>query len=316
MKKSILITGASSGMGLADTILFAQNGYQVFATYRNGKDENMLKKIKNVHPVAMDVTNGDDIQRAFRQVSDIVGSKGLYAIINNAGIMYTAPFEYADEQRARQMMEVNLMAPYKITQTFIPLLKKHNANNAIKARVINIASWAGYIGQPFIPFYNASKAGLIGLSESMYYDLGLLDIHVVLASPGVTRTPMLGKATEDGDDNLQALPKEGRDFYKPYLDHRKAMGESSGNSKLLPTADVLAKKLYKIAESRKPKHKYNLAMDAVFMDKVMTKIIPLSWRFALNKSLYKLNVKNTANIFSQKNPVESEQKNSISASNA
>ncbi len=72
--------------------------------------------------------------------------------------MYTAPFEYTDEERARQMIEVNLMAPFKITQTFIPLLKKHNANNAIKARVINIASWAGYIGQPFIPFYNCLKS--------------------------------------------------------------------------------------------------------------------------------------------------------------
>jgi len=297
MKKSILITGASSGMGLANTILFAQNNYQVFATYRNSKDEEQLKKIKNVHPLKMDVTNDDDIQQAFQQVANIVGNDGLFAIINNAGIMYTAPFEYADEERARQVIEVNLMAPFKITQTFIPLLKNHNANNIIKARVINIASWAGYIGQPFIPFYNASKAGLIGLSESMYYDLGLLDIHVVLASPGVTRTSMLSKATQDGDDNLQALPKEGQVFYKPYLDHRKAMGESSGNSKLLPTADIVAKKLFKIVESKKPQHKYNLSLDAAFVDKIMTRMIPMSWRFALNKSMYKLNMNNPAKAF-------------------
>ncbi|HKC68308.1 MAG TPA: SDR family NAD(P)-dependent oxidoreductase [Bacteroidia bacterium] len=314
MKKSILITGASSGMGLADTIFFAQNNYQVFATYRTNKDEEKLKKIKNVYPIKMDIANADDIQQAFEQVSSMVGNDGLFAIINNAGIMYTAPFEYADEKRARQMIEVNLMAPYKITQTFIPLLKKHNAKNDIKARVINIASWAGYIGQPFIPFYNASKAGLIGLSESMYYDLGLLDIHVVLASPGVTRTPMLGKATEDGKDTLQALPKEGRDFYKPYLDNIRTMGEGAGNSKFLPTADVLAKKLYKIVESKRPKHKYNLAMDAAFMDKIMTKIIPLSWRFALNKSMYKLNIKNPAKALFQKASVQDE--NSFAVSNA
>lgn len=316
MKKSILITGASSGMGLADTILFAQNNYQVFATYRSDKDEEKLRKIKNVHPVKMDITNAADIQNAFQQISTIVGYDGLYAIVNNAGIMYTAPFEYVNEERARQMIEVNLIAPYKITQTFIPLLKKHNVNNVIKARIINIASWAGYIGQPFIPFYNASKAGLIGLSESMYYDLGLLDIHVVLASPGVTRTSMLGKATQDGDDNLQSLPKEGQKFYKPYLDHRKAMGERSGNSKFLPTADILAKKLYKIVESEKPKHKYNLAIDAAFMDNIMTKIIPLNWRFALNKRMYKLNMKNPEKSWYQKdfNPLDG--KNSFAVSQA
>lgn len=303
-------------MGLADTILFAQNDYRVFATYRNSKDEDKLKKIKNVHPVKMDVTNAEEIQLAFQEISKTVGNDGLYAIINNAGIMYTAPFEYVDEERARQMIEVNLMAPFKITQTFIPLLKKYNAYNDVKARVINIASWAGYIGQPFISFYNASKAGLIGLSESMYYDLGLLDIHVVLASPGVTRTPMLGKATEDGDDNLKALPKEGQIFYKPYLDHRKAMGESSGNSNLLPTADVLAKKLFKIVETKRPKHKYNLAIDAAFMDNIMTKIIPLSWRFALNKSMYKLNMKNPAKAPSQKASAQLENKNSFAVSNS
>jgi len=304
MKKSILITGASSGMGLANTVLFSKNGYLVFATYRNEKDGSELQKLKNVHPIKMDVTNAVDIQNAFLEISEIVGNDGLFAIINNAGIMYSAPFEYADEERARLVMDVNLMAPYKITQTFLPLLKKHNAQNAIKARVINIASWAGYIGQPFIPFYNASKAGLIGLSESMYYDLGLLDIHVVLASPGVTRTPMLGKATEDGTNNLQALPKEGRAFYKPYLDHIKKMGDTSGNSRFLPTADVLAKKIFKIAESQKPRHKYNLALDAAFMDKIMTKIIPLSWRFALNKRMYKLNIKNPAKALSQKELIQ------------
>ncbi|HSZ32564.1 MAG TPA: SDR family NAD(P)-dependent oxidoreductase [Puia sp.] len=316
MKKSILITGASSGMGMADTIHFARHGYQVFATYRDTRDKDKLSEIKNVYPVKMDVTSGDDIQQAFHQISKIVGDHGLYAIINNAGVMYTAPFEYADEQRARQMIEVNLIAPYKITQAFIPLLKRHNANNTTKARVINIASWAGYIGQPFIPFYNASKAGLIGLSESMYYDLGLLDIYVVLASPGVTRTPMLNKATEDGDDNLQSLPKEGQVFYKPYLDHRKSMGESSGNSKFLPTADDIAKKLYKIVESKKPKHKYNLAMDAAFMDKIMTKFIPLSWRFALNKTVYKLNMKNSAKDFSRRDLGQMNKKNAVEISQA
>src|SRR5690349_20810025 len=129
MKKSILITGASSGMGLAYTVLFARNNYQVFATYRNSKDGDMLRKIKNVHPVKMEVTSAADIKLAFAEISGIVGNSGLYAIVNNAGIMYTAPFEYADEERARQLIEVNLMAPFRITQTFIPLLKKHNANN-------------------------------------------------------------------------------------------------------------------------------------------------------------------------------------------
>lgn len=291
MKKSILITGASSGMGMASAVLFSQKGYQVFATYRNNQDLDKLSKLKNVHAIKMDVTNGDDIELAFKQISAIQGKDGLFAIINNAGITYTAPFEYADEKRGRQVMDVNIMAPFKITQTFIPLLKKYNANNAVKARVINIASWAGYLGQPFIPFYNASKAAVIGLSESMFYDLGLLDIHVVLASPGITKTPLLDKTTNDGVQNLKSFPKEGQDFYRPYLDHLKTISVGSRNSNFFPTPEKIAEKLYKIVESKTPKFKYNLAIDAVIMDKILTKIIPFSWRVAMNKSMFKLNFK-------------------------
>ncbi len=289
MKKSILITGASSGIGMANTLLFSQHGYQVFATYRNSKDGDKLREIKNVHPLKLDVTNADDIQRAFQEVSGIVGREGLYAIMNNAGTAYTAPFEFADEKRARQVMEINVMAPYKITQTFIPLLKKYNARNAIKARVVNIASWAAYMGQPFIPFYNASKAALAGLSESMYYDLGLLDIHVVLASPGVTKTPMLEKTTDDGIQNLREFPKEGQAFYKPYLDHFQAVGEGSRNSRFLPTPDQLASRLYRILETKTPGFKYNLAMDAMIVDKILTRFVPFRWRVAMNKRMFRLN---------------------------
>ena len=315
MKKSILITGASSGMGLASTILFAQKNYQVFATYRNSKDEDKLKKLKNAHPIKMDVTNADDIQQAFQQISNILGNDGLFAIINNAGIAYTAPFEFADEKRAREVMEVNLFAPYKITQTFIPLLKKYNNKNDIKARVINIASWAGYMGQPFIPFYNASKAAIIGLSESMFYDLGLLDIRIVLASPGVTKTPLLEKTTEDGVANLQGFTKEGQEFYKPYFDHYKTLSESSRNSKFFPTSEEIAAKLFKIVELKKPKFKYNLAMDAVIVDRFLTKFIPFSWRVVMNKRMFKLNIRQTKSLQSQNASVRFEDKNPFAVSN-
>jgi NAD(P)-dependent dehydrogenase (short-subunit alcohol dehydrogenase family) len=291
MNKSVLITGASSGIGMANAVLFSQKNYQVFATYRNEKDRDKLGAIKNVNPIKMDVTNADDIQGAFQQISGILGKDGLYAIINNAGITYTAPFEYADEKRARQVMEVNIIAPYKITQTFIPLLEKHNTNNAVKARVVNIASWAGYVGQPFIPFYNASKAALIGLSESMYYDLGLLNIHIVVASPGITKTPLLDKTIEDGIENLLLFPKEGRDFYKPFLVHLKTMGEQSRNSKFFQTPERVAEKLFRIIEAKTPKFKYNLAVDAVIMDKILTKFIPFNCRAAMNKRVFKLNQK-------------------------
>lgn len=289
MKKAILITGATSGIGKASTLHFSQNGYQVFATFRNDTDGAHLSELPNVYPLKMDVTRSADIQAAVRKVSQELGENGLYALINNAGVAYTAPFEFVDEERARNVMEINLMAPYLITQAFLPLLKKHNSRENTKARVINIASWAGQVGQPFIPFYNASKFGLMGLTESMYYDLGLLGIHVVLASPGITKTPLLERTTLDGVSNWQKLPEAGQRFYKPYFDHYRTLSESSRNSAFFLTPEQVALKLFRIVETKQPEYKYNLAIDAKVIDNVLTRFIPFRWRAVMNKRMFKLN---------------------------
>src|ERR1700689_5190355 len=96
MKKSILVTGATSGIGRAATELFASRGYLVFPTYRKAEDGAALASIENVYPVRMDVTNADDVTRGAKEVAARVGPDGLYAVLNNAGIAYAAPFEFAD----------------------------------------------------------------------------------------------------------------------------------------------------------------------------------------------------------------------------
>ncbi|HET6252963.1 MAG TPA: SDR family NAD(P)-dependent oxidoreductase [Puia sp.] len=250
-----------------------------------------LSAFPNVVPIKMDVTNADDIRDAFISISDILAGGGLYAIINNAGITYTAPFEQADEGRAREVMEVNVMAPFIITKMFLPLMKTYSERHPVKSRVINIASWAGQVGQPFIPFYNASKAAIMLLSESMFYDLGLLGIHVVLASPGVTKTPLLEKTTEDGVKNVDGFPAEAKKFYKPYFDHYATLSKSSRDSKLFKSPEQIAKKLGKILTAAKPGFKYNLAIDAKIVDNFLTKFLPFCLRSAMNKRMFKLTYK-------------------------
>ncbi|HVO55639.1 MAG TPA: SDR family NAD(P)-dependent oxidoreductase [Solirubrobacterales bacterium] len=111
MKKSVFVTGASSGIGLAATRELASGGYEVFATYRSEAGLHELEGIENAHPLKMDVTDAADLARAFATVAERVGENGLYALVNNAGIGYAAPFEFAEEVRGREVMEVNVMAP-------------------------------------------------------------------------------------------------------------------------------------------------------------------------------------------------------------
>lgn len=288
MKKAILITGGTSGIGHAATALFAARGYQVFSTYRSEADRAALAAIDGVHPIRLDVTDPAGLERAFQEISTAVGDRGLYALINNAGIIYAAPFEFAREDMGRQVMEVNVMAPFRISQKLLPLLKRYSERNAVKARIINIASWAGMLGQPFIPFYNASKFAIAGLSESMFYDLGLVGVHMVLASPGITRTPLLGKATRGSADSLEHMPGEGRARYAPLLAHYATMSANYAGSPMFQTPGTVAAKLLRVVEKKRPPFKYNLAPDACVVDRFVARFLPWSLKAAMNRRIFRL----------------------------
>lgn len=289
MNRPIFITGATSGIGQATTRLLAKRGHDVFATYRDPRDRAALAMLARVHPVQMDISDPAQIRSAMSEIADTLADDGLYAVINNAGIGYTAPFEFANVDRVREIIEVNLIAPYLVTQASIPLLRRYNESNSVKARVINVASWAGMMATPFIGFYNATKAGLVGLSESMYYDLGLLDIHTVLANPGITKTPLHAKTTGAALESLASMPAGDRERYRPYLEHFATMGDRSDGVKMLLSPEQAAAKLAAIVDARKPRYKYNLAVDAKLIDSVVTRWLPFTVRAAINRRMYRLN---------------------------
>ena len=286
MKKSVLITGSSSGIGACAVELFSKNDYRVFAGYRSGDDEKVLAQHSNVTPIRIDVTNVKEIEQAVATVSAELGECGLYAIINNAGLTYTAPFEYADEEKMRYVMDVNVWGIVRLTQECIPLLKKFNEQNSVKSRVVNVTSWAGILGQPFNGAYNASKFALVGLTESMYYDLGLLDIHVVSASPGVTKTRLLARTT-DASQAYASMSEEGKEFYKGYIDKLDSISASASTSSALATPEKIAKGLFDLVEKKKPGLKQDLATDAKLMN-LLRRLLPFSWSSHMFKRMYKL----------------------------
>jgi NAD(P)-dependent dehydrogenase (short-subunit alcohol dehydrogenase family) len=289
MTKSILITGGTSGIGRAATVHFAAKRYSVFSTYRNPADRAALAAIDGVHPIQLDVTDSAALDRAFETISAALGEHGLYAIVNNAGITHAAPFEFAREELGRQVMEVNVMAPFRISQKFLPLLTRYSERNAVQSRIVNIASWAGALGQPFIAFYNASKFAITGLSESMFYDLGLVGVHVVLASPGVTRTPFLEKTTREASASLQYMPEDRRTRYAPLLKHYAAIGADYGRSPMFQSAEKVAQKLFRVVEKKRPSFKYDLSLDACVVDQFVARFLPWRLKATMNRRIFRLN---------------------------
>ena len=144
------------------------------------------------------------------------------------------------------------------------------------------------MASPFIGFYNATKFGLVGLTESMYYDLGLLGIHAVLAIPGMTKTPLLTKTTDGASVSLDAMSTVDQDRYRPYLEHFATMSESSDNMRMLLTPEQAARRIAKIVDAPKPRFQYNLALDAKVVDGIVTRFVPFRIRAALNRRMYHL----------------------------
>jgi len=181
LKKSVLITGCSSGFGRLMTERFLQSGdWKVLATTRHA---DQLNDIANENLVVISANVAVTAER--QSIVDRVDEhclNGLDCLINNAGYGLSGPLETLSEAQIRQQFEVNFFAPLLLTRDLLPSLR-----NA-RGKVINISSVLGFVGMPLQSLYVASKFALEGLSESLAYELGVHGIQVCLVEPGGFRT--------------------------------------------------------------------------------------------------------------------------------
>ncbi len=192
----ILLTGASTGIGKATALLLDRLGYRVFAGVRKAADGDALRAeaSERLTPIILDVTQKADIDAAYETLAAACGEQGLFALINNAGINYVSPFENTEEDKARQLMEVNVFGLAFITQRMLPLLQKHASQNKLSAKILHVSSIGGAIGIPWESFYHVSKFAVIGLTQAMRLELSHLNIRVAAIMPGGIRTPFFEKS--------------------------------------------------------------------------------------------------------------------------
>jgi len=175
-QKAILVTGASSGIGrnLAETL--AADGYFVYAGARKQADLDELNKIPNIQAVRLDVTKQDEIDAAVDTVRK--GGKGLYGLVNNAGIVTLGPITEIEEDELAWILDVNLMGVYRVTKAFAPLIIES------KGRISNISSIAGILSGMFWAPYNISKHGLEAYTDDLAAEMALFDVKVSAINPG------------------------------------------------------------------------------------------------------------------------------------
>lgn len=250
MKKNVLITGTSTGVGFESAILFAQNNYKVYATMRNLKKAGDLqKKIKedklDIEILPLDVTEIDLIQCA---VNTIVEKDGkIDMLINNAGAGFAKTTEQATEEEIRWVTEVNYHGVVFCTQAVLPHMRKQRSGH-----IINITSVGGLVGQPFNELYCGAKFAVEGYTEALAtYVTTPFNIKLSCVEPGGISTEFMtsaiGKTAVDG----QMSSGEYLPIFQKYLEGSQKRATES-NEQIYQTGLEVAEVVLGVAQNENP----------------------------------------------------------------
>ena len=249
MTKTILITGASSGIGAACVNLFSEKGWNVIATMRDPHKSGALKKTGNVLVCSLDVQNIESIAAAISEGINRFG--GIDVLLNNAGYGQYGVFEAVSRERVLEQFEVNVLGPMDVIRAVLPVMRK--ARNGV---IINMSSGAGIFTLPMISLYCASKFALEGFSEALSFELLSLGIVVKLVEPhgGVTATNFSERAAAS---NAVA---SGLKDYQPFIQRSTEAFSRMTAARLIDSDDV-AKVVYEAATDGTDRLRYLVGND-------------------------------------------------------
>ena len=254
--RSVVITGASTGIGWATAKLLLDKGFRVFGSVRKEADADRLKSGfgANFTALVFDVTDEAAVLAAAREVRAALSGETLAGLVNNAGVAVPGPVLELSADQFRRQMDVNVIGPIIATQAFGPLLGADPSLKGPKGRIVMISSVAGKNGNPLTPAYAASKHAIEGLSESLRRELMLFGIDVVIVAPGPVKTPIWSKGQQDFDvDRYRNSP------YLPSLQKVMAYMQHLDSIGLPP--EKIAEVVYDALTLPRPKVRYQIAPD-------------------------------------------------------
>lgn len=267
MRKTILITGASSGIGRATAKLFIEKGWNVAATMRSPKEEKELKELSNLKLYTLDVTKKQHLQNIISEVEKDFTS--IDVLFNNAGYGAVGAFEKSSEEEVLQQFRVNVFGVMELTREFIPYFRKKG-----KGMIINTSSVVGRFTIPLYSLYCSSKWALEGFTEALQYELRQFNIKVKMIEPAAIKTDFHGRS-------LKVFENDSVKGYEK-MENNILSGMKKRNEKA-PGPEVVAKTVWKAANDDNNKLRYPTGKGASVV-LFARKILPTSW---FNKMVFK-----------------------------
>jgi len=252
--RSVLVTGASTGIGRATALRLDGAGWRVFAGFRNPADGESLRAegSERIVPVQLDVTEPEQIAAAAARVEE-EAEGGLHGLVNNAGVAIPGPLETIPLEDFRRQLEVNLVAYVAMTQALLAQLRK------AEGRVVFISSIGGRISFPFTGAYHAAKFGTEAIGDAFRQELRPWGLRVAIVEPGSIDTPIWDRGQRTSEEVETRSPQTNLLYGAAIAKYRELVRATAERG--IPPEKV-AKAIAHALESDRPRTRYLVGLDA------------------------------------------------------
>ncbi|MFZ5780390.1 MAG: SDR family NAD(P)-dependent oxidoreductase [Pseudomonadota bacterium] len=265
-KRSVLVTGVSTGIGRSTAALLVKQGFHVFGSVRKKADADAFVLelgSSSVTPLILDVTDASAVVAAADQVAAKLSEGNLAGLVNSAGIAAQGPLIYQPIDDFFRHFDINVLGPFRMVQAFAPLLGVDPSRKGPPGRIVNVSSIAGKLAAPFLGAYAGSKHALEAYSDSLRRELMMFGIDVVVVGPGAVKTPIWEKS--QGQDRSAYEATAYRDALGKF---EKGMMEEARKG---GSPETIARAIHHALTTRRPKARY-----AVVAHRVRNWSIPLA----------------------------------------
>jgi len=256
MSNTVLITGASTGIGAACALRLAAAGMHVYAGVREDAAGAALRaqNAALITPLHLDVTDAESIAAAVATLEAQLGEAGLNGLVNNAGIAIGGPLEVLPMHEIRRQFDVNVFGALAVTQAFLPQLRR------ARGRIVNMGSIAGRIALPFLGPYCMSKSALRAMTHALRLEVDAWGIDVALVEPGAITTPIWKKSNAAADVMQATLQNDNLARYSRHLEGIRRVIAKAEEQAI--SADAVARAVEHALTAAHPKTEYLVGNDA------------------------------------------------------